>query len=585
MSINEFVRTDEIMSKRNTSEKIIPIAMGALALFWFGDAVFDAHLMREGTLRQQLFAPGTRELAMRGFFSLFIIGFAFYMRRVLMQRDLLETTLQAAVDEAEAEKEKTIAIVSAMGDGISIQDTDLKVLYQNDAHKALVGDHVGEYCYRAYQMNEKTCDFCDLTKSFRDGKVYRRESSPARSEGKIHVEIISSSLRDKNGKVIAGIEMVRDITRRKQTEAELERQANLLQRLIDTIPSPIFYKDRNGVFLGCNEAFTHCSGIAKSGVIGKTASQFLSPDLAAAQESMDRKLFAEPGVQIFETTIPCADSGQRQVILNSATFTDARGGVAGLVGIVIDITELKKSEKQIKKLNEDLFAHTAELAAANKELEAFSYSVSHDLRTPLTRIFSAGQALQEDYAPLLDENGKFFVHTITDACEQMEELIEALLALSQVTKAEIKREEVDLSRLALDITTELQLTAPGRQVVFNIAADVTACCDPELAHVVLENLLGNAWKYTGKRPDARIDFGAREDEGKKVYFIRDNGAGFDMKKAGNLFKPFQRLHSSSDFSGTGIGLATVERIIKHHGGRVWGEGEPEKGATFYFTFN
>lgn len=567
-----------------SSESIIPIAMGVLALFWVGDAIFDAHLFGEGTLHQQLFIPERRELAMRCFFSLFIIAFSLYVRRVMMQRDSLEAALQAALDEAEAEKERTIAIVSAMGDGISIQDTDLKVTYQNDAHKALVGEHVGDYCYRAYQMKDEPCDFCDLVKSFRDGKVYRRESSPARSQGKINVEIISSSLRDKDGKVVAGIEMVRDITRRKETEAAMERQANLLQRLIDTIPSPIFYKDIHGVFLGCNEAFTHCSGIAKHEIIGRTAAELFPPNIATPQNTMDGKLFANPGVQTFETTIPCADNGQRQVILNKATFTDANGTVAGLVGIVIDITEIKESEKQIKQLNDDLSTHAAELAAANKELEAFSYSVSHDLRTPLTRIFSAGQAL-EDYASLLDENGRFFLHTITDACEQMEELIEALLVLSQVTKAEIKRKEVDLSRLVLDISTELKMTEPDRQVVFQIAADVTACCDPELAHVVLENLLGNAWKYTGKRPDARIDFGFRKEDGKKVFFIQDNGAGFDMDKAANLFKPFQRLHSRSDFPGTGIGLATVERIIKHHGGRVWGEGAPGKGATFYFTFN
>jgi PAS domain S-box-containing protein len=575
--------TDE--KNKKASHTIIPLAMTLLALFWVGDALFDAHLIGEGTLHQQLFRPELRELTMRLFFAFCFLAFAFYVKRVMVQRDALEEALHAAVDEAEAEKERTIAIVSAMGDGISIQDTDLRVTYQNDAHKALVGDHVGDYCYRAYQLKDEPCDFCDLVKSFRDGKVYRRESSPAKSQGKINVEIISSTLRDKNGKVVAGIEMVRDITKRKQAEAALESQANLLQRLIDTIPSPIFYKDANGVFLGCNEAFTHCSGIAKVDVIGKKAAQVLPADLAAAQQCVEQQLFAEPGVQTFETTIPCADGGPRQVILNNATFTDASGGVAGMVGIVLDITQLKESEKQIKKLNEDLSTHAAELASANRELEAFSYSVSHDLRTPLTRIFSAGQALEEDYLALFDENGRFFLRTITDGCEQMEELIEALLKLSQVTKSAIKRAEVDLSQLVLDISTDLKLAEPGRQVAFNVPPHITASCDPELARVVLENLVGNAWKYTGKCPDARIEFGSREEDGRKTYFIRDNGAGFDMKKAGNLFKPFQRLHSHNEFTGTGIGLATVERIIKHHGGRIRGEGEPGKGATFYFTFN
>ncbi|WP_243371941.1 PAS domain-containing sensor histidine kinase [Geotalea sp. SG265] len=575
--------TDKKIKK--ASHNIVPLAMVLLALFWVGDAVFDAHLIGEGTLHQQLFRPELRELAMRALFALFFLAFAFYVKKVMVQRDALEAALQSAVDEAEAEKERTIAIVSAMGDGISIQDTDLRVTYQNDAHKALVGDHVGDYCYRAYQLKDEPCDYCDLVKSFRDGKVYRRESSPAISHGKINVEIISSSLRDKSGRVIAGIEMVRDITKRKQAEAALESQANLLQRLIDTIPSPIFYKDAKGVFLGCNEAFTRCSGIVKMDVIGKTAAQILPAELAAAQQCMEQQLLAEPGVQAIETTIPCADSGPRQVILNNATFTDADGNVAGMVGIVIDITQLMESEKQIKKLNEELSAHAAELAAANKELEAFSYSVSHDLRTPLTRIFSAGQALEEDYLELLDENGRFFLQTITDGCQQMEELIEALLKLSQATKAEIKREEVDLSKLVMEVLTDLKLAEPGRQVVFQVPPQIMAGCDPELARVVLENLIGNAWKYTGKRTDACIEFGVMEEGERKTYFIRDNGAGFDMKKAGSLFKPFQRLHSRYEFPGTGIGLATVERIIKHHGGRIWGEGEPGKGATFYFTFS
>ncbi len=566
------------------SERIIPIGLLLLALFWFGDAFFDAHLFSEGTLRQQLIAPELHELVMRSFFALVFMAFIFYVKKLMIQHSYLEAELKSAFDEAAAEKEKTIAIVSAMGDGISIQDPNLRITYQNDAHKALVGDHLGEYCYRAYQLREEPCEFCDLVKSFLDGKVYSRESSPAFSEGKIHVEIISSSLRDKTGKVIAGIEMVRDITKRKQTEATIERQANLLQRLIETMPSPIFYKDRQGIFLGCNDAFAHCSGIARNNIIGKNVFELFPPDLAASLDRMDQELFADPGVQIYESTIPCADSSKREVIFNKATFTDADGALGGLVGIVIDITDHKESENRIKHLNQKLSAHAVELAAANKELEAFSYSVSHDLRTPLTRIYSASQALEDSFDSL-DENGRFFVRTISEACEQMEELIEALLELSQVTTSEMRSKEYDLSRIVQEIYVGLSQREPGRTVVFEVAPNVTAFCDAELARVVLENLLSNAWKYTSKRQEAKIQFGLLEGSKGKTYFIRDNGAGFDMKKTAKLFEPFQRLHAAGEFKGTGIGLATVERIVKRHGGRVWGEAEPEKGATFYFTFN
>ena len=245
----------------------------------------------------------------------------------------------------------------------------------------------------------------------------------------------------------------------------------------------------------------------------------------------------------------------------------------------------KESEAEIRKLHADLSAHAAELAAANKELEAFSYSVSHDLRTPLTRIYSSSQALMDGYSPCFDENGTFFVRTINDACEQMEELIESLLTLSRVTNSEMNREEVNLSKLAREIVNDMQQAEPARRVVFDITPNVTAHGDSPLLKVVLENLLGNAWKFTRMRDDARIEFGVAEVAGERVYFVRDNGAGFDMKNAANLFKPFQRLHNRANFPGTGVGLATVQRIIQRHGGRVWGEGAVDQGAVFYFTLN
>ncbi|KAF0215615.1 MAG: multi-sensor signal transduction histidine [Geobacteraceae bacterium] len=257
--------------------------------------------------------------------------------------------------------------------------------------------------------------------------------------------------------------------------------------------------------------------------------------------------------------------------------------MGGVICVVRDITARKEVEEEIRKLNEDLERHALELSVANKELEAFSYSVSHDLRTPLTRIYSAGQALQEEYAACLDETGRFFVRTICEASEHMEELIDALMVLSRVTSKEMRDEEVDLSGLAREIAAELQLTQTDRQVEFVLNPGIKANGDEQLLRVALENLLENAWKYTRQVPIARIEFGVIEHHGRKVYFVRDNGAGFDMRDADKLFIPFQRLHHSKDFPGTGVGLATVQRIIYRHCGRVWGEGEVCKGATFYFT--
>jgi light-regulated signal transduction histidine kinase (bacteriophytochrome) len=224
-----------------------------------------------------------------------------------------------------------------------------------------------------------------------------------------------------------------------------------------------------------------------------------------------------------------------------------------------------------------------ELELVNKELEAFSYSVSHDLRAPLRSIDGFSQALLEDYEDKLEAQGKDYLGRVRAASQRMSQLIDDLLNLSRVTRAEVRYEKVNLSALAKAIAAELRETQPERRVEFVIGEDITAHGDSHLLRVLLENLLSNAWKFTSKHPRARIEFGAIQLEGRSLYFVRDDGAGFDMDYANKLFTPFQRLHTETEFPGTGIGLATVQRIIRRHGGTIWAEGEVEKGATFYFT--
>ncbi len=223
------------------------------------------------------------------------------------------------------------------------------------------------------------------------------------------------------------------------------------------------------------------------------------------------------------------------------------------------------------------------LKAVNKELEAFSYSVSHDLRAPLRHVDGFSQALQEEYAGRLDAHGQDYLQRIRRAIQRMGELIDDLLRLSRVTQADLRHERIDLSGLARAVAAELRKTQPERRVEFVIAPALTAEGDARLLRVVLENLLGNAWKFTHKRSRARIEFGATRHEGQRAYFVRDDGAGFDMAYAGKLFGAFQRLHDAHEYPGTGIGLATVQRVIHKHGGRVWAEGAVDKGAIFYFT--
>jgi light-regulated signal transduction histidine kinase (bacteriophytochrome) len=252
-----------------------------------------------------------------------------------------------------------------------------------------------------------------------------------------------------------------------------------------------------------------------------------------------------------------------------------------------EISERQQAEQREQALNQGLRQAILELKAVNKELEAFSYSVSHDLRAPLRSIDGFSQALLEDCDDQLDETGQDYLRRIRAATQRMGHLIDDLLTLARVTRSEMNLERIDLSRIAGRICNDLQQTQPERLVEFAIQPGLTAQGDSRLLQVLLTNLINNAWKFTSKHPQARIEFGAiaQSNDLPTVYFVRDDGTGFDMAYAEKLFGPFQRLHGIHDFPGNGIGLATVQRIVHRHGGRVWAEGKMEQGATFYFTLS
>lgn len=264
--------------------------------------------------------------------------------------------------------------------------------------------------------------------------------------------------------------------------------------------------------------------------------------------------------------------------LTLSTVVDRRGRRKGRLALLRDVTERKRA-------GEELARRAAELARSNEELEQFAHSVSHDLRAPLRSIDGFSRVLLEDHAGALDAEGVDYLARVRASARHMSTLIDALLDLSRMTRVEMRRTDVDLSALAREVADGLRRRDPEREVRFEIRENLTADGDARLLRVVVENLLDNAWKFTSREPEARIEFGADRggEDGATVFFVRDDGAGFDPRYAGTLFGPFQRLHADDEFEGTGMGLATVARVVHRHGGRAWAEGEPGTGATFFFT--
>jgi len=288
-------------------------------------------------------------------------------------------------------------------------------------------------------------------------------------------------------------------------------------------------------------------------------------------------------VQDFEFSLVFDDGTTRHLLGYGTPLLDQQEHPRGAVHVLVDITDRKRAEEEIKRLNDDLFVRNDKLEFANKELESFIYSVSHDLRGPLRAISGFSEIMMKDIADKVDEKGKKYLSRIHHGTEKMSRLIDDLLNLSRISRLEIQRKSIDLSQMASSIIADLRETHPGRSAQVDIKKGLTVFADPGLIEIVLSNLLGNAWKFTAKKEHASIEFGTVEQDDKIIYYVRDNGVGFNQEYSGKMFWPFHRLHSESAFEGTGIGLAIVDRIISRHGGKVWAEGLEGKGATIYFS--
>lgn len=370
----------------------------------------------------------------------------------------------------------------------------------------------------------------------------------------------------------------------------IEKIMDYLHQLFEMIPEAIVITDKDGIVLRINGEFTRLFGYTAQEITGRQLDPLIvPPDLMQEETSLTRHLAQGGAPADVETRRMRKDGTLIDVAIKRKTIT-IQDHEEAIFGIYRDIMEQKRIRSDILRLNETLEKRvqqrTADLESALKELEAFNYSVSHDLKAPLRTIEGFSQILIDNYASFLPEQGRDYLLRIQRNAVRMGNLIDSLLQLSRLSSSAMHLKHVDVTQMAREIADELQTANPGRTVSVAIEEGMNAEGDPELIHVILFNFLDNAWKFTSRKEQARIQVGTLKNSQQiTTFFVRDNGVGFNQARSERLFGAFQRLHSQQEFPGTGIGLANVARAVRRHGGKVWAESKENRGATFYFTLS
>ncbi|BCS52244.1 PAS domain S-box protein [Geobacter sp. SVR] len=498
----------------------------------------------------------------------------------------LDTTEQVKAVEALQKSERKFAKIFHAAPalvGISTPEEG-RFIDVNDATIQLLG-------YRREEMIGRTALELNIWEDLSD-----RARVLQALEEKGSAKNIEVRLRGKNGQILVGLfsaeyvdldgdryllSLVRDITERKRAEETLRKSEQKFAKVFNSVPALVSISTlKEGGFVEVNETMLKMLGYRREEMIGRTAMELGIWNDLADRARIQQALEEKGSAKNFEVRFR-GKKGQSFVGLFSAEYVDF-GNDRYMLSLVKDITLTKQAQQEVELLNTQLGARAAELEEANRQLEAFNYAVAHDLRKPLSTINGYCQIIREACGERLDAECRNYLQEAYDGTWRMSRLIDALLRFSQASRIEPRREQVDFSSMARAVAVDLQHAEPARRVDFRIAEGISVIGDTDLLRVVLANLIGNAWKYTAKLEEAVIEFGVTRAREEKACFVRDNGPGFAMADAEKLFIPFQRV-AGKEFAGHGIGLATVERIIRRHGGRIWAAGEPGKGATFYFT--